>query len=304
MYPPVRLLALHWSLENLPVATAHRICSDRVIGRGDNHQTLRADEDERKHEEVIWEFLRTSEDLSESEVDASVNMDVTEDLEHAVNRAVEACVNVLGVPRPSSEKISEGLRQAKRYAVATKRQDGKAGGKRATPRYFGLLPEVDLQDLIQRRFGLGDVSDESRSFWRCITENSRVQKRPHVTIVHQGSLPQESELWDRCMRLVRLPSLPLFKMKLGKIIWTDRVMVITVDWLEADRDDGRKFISTLPRAVANRLHITVATRDSEVKAVEGKALVEAWRSGRADTNVQSAELGGMIVCGRLSGLFG
>ena len=35
---PVRLLALNWSLDQ-PPATIHRICGDRVLQRGDNHQS-------------------------------------------------------------------------------------------------------------------------------------------------------------------------------------------------------------------------------------------------------------------------
>jgi hypothetical protein len=102
MYPPVRLLALNWSLENLPPATAHHIYSDPIISRGDNYQALRG------HEEVIWVFLQMNEGLAESDVDAYMNMDITEDLEHAVNqkdRISEAYVNSLSVLRLALRNI-------------------------------------------------------------------------------------------------------------------------------------------------------------------------------------------------------
>jgi len=52
IHPPVRLLALNWSLDQ-PQATIHRICGDRVFMRG-RHQALRADTLAKAHEDVIW----------------------------------------------------------------------------------------------------------------------------------------------------------------------------------------------------------------------------------------------------------
>ncbi|KAJ7758841.1 hypothetical protein DFH07DRAFT_772418 [Mycena maculata] len=39
--PPVRLIALDWSLEGTAPADAHRVCAGRVAARGTNHQSLR-----------------------------------------------------------------------------------------------------------------------------------------------------------------------------------------------------------------------------------------------------------------------
>jgi tRNA ligase len=74
---PVRLLALNWSLDQ-PRATIHRICSDRVQQRGDNHQTLRADLSSRPHEDVIWKFIDSTEELISKEVDNVVEMELGE----------------------------------------------------------------------------------------------------------------------------------------------------------------------------------------------------------------------------------
>ena len=68
MSPRVRLLALNWALDK-PPARIHRICGDRVMDRGDNHQTLRADNVAKTHEGVIWKFINSTEELAEDEVD-------------------------------------------------------------------------------------------------------------------------------------------------------------------------------------------------------------------------------------------
>ena len=75
MSPPVQLLALNWLLDK-PPSTIHRICADRVFHRGDKHQSLRADKVAKSHEEVIWQFIPNTEELSDSEVGVSVDMDL------------------------------------------------------------------------------------------------------------------------------------------------------------------------------------------------------------------------------------
>ncbi len=43
------------------------------------------------------------------EVDAVVDMDVTEDLEAPVRRAVRACVEVIKLPQPLEKKITDAI---------------------------------------------------------------------------------------------------------------------------------------------------------------------------------------------------
>lgn len=71
MSPPVRLFALKWSPDK-PLSTIHRICGDRVLYRGENHQTLRADKHAKEHEDDIWKFITGTQELADDEVDASV----------------------------------------------------------------------------------------------------------------------------------------------------------------------------------------------------------------------------------------
>ena len=91
MLPPVRLLALNWSLD-LPHTETHRICADRILACGTNHQTLHGDEHGKAHESVVWQFLHNTEPLADDEADAVIEMDVREDLEHALSRVVDAVV--------------------------------------------------------------------------------------------------------------------------------------------------------------------------------------------------------------------
>jgi tRNA ligase len=308
MDPPVRLLALNWALER-PQATIHRICGDRVFSRGDKHQTLRADTLAKSHEDVIWLFIRTSEDLADSEVDASIEMDLEDDLEQAVKRAVTGCVNILGLQQPSAEKIDEAVRKARNYTPQTKKHDDKKTKRKdeqPTPRYFGLLPELDLFDVVGKRVEEAELTEGGKSFWNTLAGGNRVTHRPHVTIVHKNSLPGAVELWERCSKLHSMAQPPFFTFTLGHLVWNKRVMAVTVDDFDlgdsADGgQEGSEFVSKLSEEVRKGLHITVGTSEDGIPPVEAKALVEEWRSGKR-SEIGSLDLEGVSARGRVKGL--
>lgn len=329
-HPPARLLALNWTEEisSTPHATLHRILSDRVLARGTNHQTLVANPDNpaaTDHEDVIRKFLATVEELQPTEVDEVVEMQIGEGMEEAVGRAVEGCVAVLGVEKPDETKVGEAVAVARGYEPATKKipavNDSEA---KRTPRYFAFLPEINLADILGPKLAsLPAETDASDSFWAHLVTKDRVTKRPHVTVVHKKSLPDEQDLWERCRVLHPMSSLPWFKFKLGHVVWNARVMAVTVDDVEVATTtttnnnntttttapgttppEVQEFMSLLPDEVKRRLHITVGTKDKDVPPVEAKSLVEEWRNGgKKDGNgVRSVELGGDVAVASLEGL--
>ncbi|KAF5380128.1 hypothetical protein D9615_006236 [Tricholomella constricta] len=317
---PTRLLGLNWGVGSVPQATVHRVCGDRVMRRGANHQTLRPDESAGHHEEVIWMFLNTREELAEREVDAVVEMEVEEGLEEAVRRAVDGCVRILGVERPGEEKIVRALEVVDAYKAEVKKPDEKKKNKakaKDAARYYGFLAEVELEEVLGTRLGMvanaQGVEGEAASVWGVLKGAGRVARRPHITVVHRNSLPAEQELWTRCAELQTVKNPPLFRARLGHLVWNARVMALTVDALEvveeagADGEEGTKkgkeFLEGLPEHLTRRLHITVATKSASIPAVEAKDLVEAWRKGKTAVKAQSIKLDDVFVTGRIKGLF-
>ncbi|KAJ7104359.1 RNA ligase [Mycena belliarum] len=310
--PPVRLLALHWPVEQLPRAAVHRICAERVQLRGANHQTLRADT-QRTHEDVLWQFLSATQPLAPSEVDTVVEMALEEGLEGAVRRAVDACVRVLGLAPPPEARVSEALERARGYEPRVKQPDvpaGKAAKGKAAPRYFALLPEVALEKLLEPV--LADVA-----FWGALKGAGRVAARPHVTLVHKHALEEDAavsaeaaaarDLWARCTTLSESKRQPLFHFTLGHVVWNERIMAVTVDALKVVEEAevakaAVEFTTTLPEETRARLHITVGTRDANVPPVEAKSLVQAWRKAGDVGGVHSLALGGVETFGRVKGL--
>ncbi|KAF8132467.1 RNA ligase-domain-containing protein [Boletus edulis] len=313
IHPPVRLFALNWALEQ-PRAEILRVCGDRILDRGDKHQTLRADRVGKSHEDVVWQFLRQAEELSDIEVDASIEMKIDEPLEAAVARAVDGCVDILGMERPNQERIDEAIAVAKGYAPAMMKgadKNEKKAKRRTPPRYFGIMAEVDCKALIAPLMEQEeDVPYDGKTFWSKLVNDERISDRPHITIAHKASLPEVTDLWERCGALAQLPAPPLFSFTLGHLVWDDRVMALTVDDLELadepynDADPGQEkheFISMLPAEIRNSLHITVGTLNADVSPYEAKGLVETWRRGMR-SGIGSLELEAPSVKGRISGL--
>ncbi|KAJ3987032.1 RNA ligase [Lentinula detonsa] len=309
MQPSARLLALNWCLASYPQSTVHRICGDRVLARGDNHQTLRADVSKsRAHEDVVWMFITGTEELAPAEVDTIIDMDLEENFVSAVNRAVEGICKELELPKPSPEKIAEGIEKATGYRPATKKTDNepKQKQKDKDPRYFGILPEINLEQVLTKVFG---ESSTSYTMWTHLKQNKRVAQRPHITLVHKKNLPAENELWERCMNLHMSENPPMFEFKLQSVLWNDRVMAVAIGDIKVVPDSdpeqkGAEYISNLAEEVRDRLHITVGTKNHNIQAVEAKALVEDWRQGKTN-GVQMIKISeDALVRGRIKGLTG
>ena len=311
--PPVRLLALNWAFEQ-PLSTIHLICSERVYDRGEKHQTLHADAHGKSHEDVLWKFIEQRQELEEHEVDEVIEMDINEDLDHALGRAVNGCVRILGLEKPDQEKVGLALAAARGYGPTEKREGKKEKERKEgkekkgkPPRYYGFVPEVDLLELLNPVFsspGDGDVADGKRLFIN-LKKNGRITKQPHITIVHSKALDSEwaQPVWDRCSELSLSSTPSTFQFTLGSVVWNDLVMAITVDEVvpvSGDDEAGKSFVDQLPQEVLRKLHITVGTANNDIPPVEARTLVEDWRNGKHTRLVQ---LSNIPTEGRIRGLF-
>jgi tRNA ligase len=307
IHPPVRLLALNWGLDQ-PPAIVHRICRDRIVHRGDSHQTLRADTVAKSHEEVLWSFINDTQDLTPSEVDAVIDMEIEENLDEAVRRAVNGVVKVLGLVPPSEEKITESLGAIERYAPKNKKPDEKR--KKGDPtRYYAFLPELDVSEYLDKIFADADEEDESRRAWDLLKLGNRVTSRPHVTIVHKNNIDENRAVWDRCAALHAIPvNPPTFTATLGKAMWNGRVMAITIDSVGLEDaggvvGKGKEFLKNLPAELEHRLHITVGTARAGILAVEAMQMVLDWNQGSRE-GVIIQDLDDTVVRGQIKGLIG
>ncbi|KAJ6470434.1 hypothetical protein C8R45DRAFT_1078478 [Mycena sanguinolenta] len=282
---------LNWPIDSQPPALVHRLCAQRIQARGANHQTLRPN-DAGLHEDVLWTFLNKAEPLAPSEVD---EMSFVDGLERT-------CATLSSSTVPTEAEVEEALERARGCEVdeGVKRGDPPPppGGKKDLKKryYYAFLPEIALEPL------------------------------PVLAEGGDGDVAATEAFWARCKALSDMGRATVFRMRLGHVVWNERVMAATVDEVElveekADNErvmavtvaevelaeevdvseqTGAEFVKQLPAEAKGRLHITVGTA-GEAQPVEAKALVEAWR--KDEGTVQSIPLGGIVAMARVKKLY-
>jgi tRNA ligase len=257
-------------------------------------------------------FLRDTEPLKANEADATIEMDIGEDLEHSLARAIDGIVRELALPRPPVERVGTALAKVRGYTPAhtssPKRQETKA---KSAPRYFGLIAEIDLVETLEAHISRREEGEDGRplrEFWDALKKNERITRRPHVTIVHSKEVPDKLTLWECCSALYALPTPPLFRARLGHVVANKCAMAVTVEELRVDdpeEDEGQEgstFLSMLDPELRGRLHITVGTRDTSVLPFEAAALVESFKKG--EKGLDNVRLEDVYMKGRIKGLYG
>ena len=204
---------------------------------GAKHQILPGYTTHKSHEDVVWMFPKITEPLIETEADAIIEMDIGEDLEHALTRAIDGIVRELGLPRPDAERAGKVLAKVHGYKTAHSASPNEPETKakpKPAPRYFGFLllflfPAInEVLDRIlkvylckkdpcssfgtlSRRINASRASRTSRS---CIASISRIRLR-------YGSVALSS------MRSFATP--PMFRARLGHVVMDERVVAVTME---------------------------------------------------------------------------
>lgn len=331
----VRLIAIVWPLSNLPHNEIHRICLDRIVDRGDRHQSLRP-VPTGEHEIVLTKFFSQIEPFDpalnacDSPFDDIIEMDITWDLERALDYVVDQLLKIdageggikgIDGKRPSKEAIQQASLEAKGYKPSFIREMNLDGVNKTNIRYYGIAVEVDLPTVLEAFFS-GEGKGLDRSTFDTLKEKNRVEKRPHVTLVHNAELTtKEGEkenpkdlayskmLWQKCETITKRwgSDAVNVKLTLGPLLcWDGRAMSIQVSKVEYSGtnvnpddmpDDDRK----------GSYHITVGTLDNEIRPIEGKWLLESAMKGdtisKGNQTIKTAEIPTIEVSGRIRGLF-
>ncbi|GAA5902703.1 hypothetical protein JCM6882_004046 [Rhodosporidiobolus microsporus] len=346
----VRLVALVWptNTDTLPRDKFHALCSSRIVIRGENHQTLRAGE---HHEQIIWQFLGQHEPFEpatnggDGKFDHVIEMRAEWSQEEALKHAVEELAKIDGVLPAGTEvpvsqsKLDEAVKHAKGWKTDIKKdmptppqKKGAAKGADGA-RYYGIAVDVDLKKLVEEHLPQKDKDDKS-SLFNALVKSSRVEKHPHVTLVHRTELQSEDEhfraqkqaLWDRYAGLVdqaaqaasspgEAKDVAAAKAKLDvelvlgpRLLWDERVMSLEVSALVCKTPPAKEGDAPLIELANGRgAHITIGTKASDIRPVEGKLIAEAFARGEKETKeggkIHVLEMKGETrVPGKLAGL--
>lgn len=333
LYPAhtVRLVALVWptNSETLPRDKFHALCASRIVDRGQNHQTLRAGE---QHEQIIWQFLGQHEpfdaevNAADSKFDHIVEMQAEWSQEEALQQCLVALAKIDGllpaetqIPLPR-EQVADAIAYAKGWTPSVRKETvslshPKTRQKTAAARYYGISVEVDLEKVVGEHLSANEKQDP-KSLWSVLVKSSRVERHPHVTLVHRNELEspddsvraQKQAQWDHYAHLIEqaskkdgaVTSLEV-EITLGpRLAWDGRAMSIEVSALRA------KSAASITLAEDRGAHITVGTRASDIRPVEGRWLMEAVMDGKKTTaaggNIHVVTIDCIEVSGKLAGL--
>ncbi|WRT67884.1 uncharacterized protein IL334_004858 [Kwoniella shivajii] len=310
----LRLIGIVWDISSQPYHRLLRICSERVVSRGDNHQTLRPDPTvDAEHEAVVGQFLRNFTSPDPSLFKEFIDVQVLDSPRGVLGKIVDDLVKIVGIPKPSGEDLDNALDSATEYKITTPYHAVAKVGKPI--RYFGLAPEIDLSIMMKEILSTlpeDDNTQSAKSVLEAIKSQDRITSKPHVTISHEKNVSLEHEemaangagekegpqkrLWETCKILAEMKYSTLWKFDLTHLIWDQRVMTLALSNLrplpnpndkpstmETEREnDAPDLESVLPADVREVLHITVGTTSEETSAYESRSLMKILRETGTD----------------------
>ncbi|KAI4105584.1 MAG: hypothetical protein L6R37_002662 [Teloschistes peruensis] len=322
--PDARFIALHYVHDPKPkmLPSIRKVTQQRVLDRGDNHQTIQAGSKSQKDIIDIMEgFLRRFEPVEPSSspddgFDEIINLDVAassrENLETVVN-ALHAYSPQLVHEVPDGSDLDNAIEAAlKDYqpdihhdlsfkSNRAKEKENKQKGGAAQPNvsakaskppaieYFCVsLPANEVRDKIDKFFAA--QSSENAKFFRQLQGNRRLQPSFHVTLMHRASANEDPDLWSYLSSLnasgESSDNLGQCRVRLERVVWDGRVMSIVARLL----DDGWKSVNIVA-------HVTVGTAAQDIKPKESNDLLEKWLEvgSGGDTGIGELLLEGNVV---------
>ena len=290
----IRLVAVVWDVKSQPYHRLLRVCSERVVKRGDNHQTLRPDlTAEAEHEAVVGNFLRNWTAPDPEMFDKLISVPIEQSPQDTLRMVVDGLVDVLGLTQPSEKNMAEALKAAGEYKPSTPYHAPAVKFSKAV-RYFGVAPEMDLPATVSSILA-SHPDSPAAVFFKNIQDDQRITARPHITLAHNKVVEAEKEaragekgkgsmevLWDTCKSLAEMPIAPRYEFEISLLVWDDRVMALALDHIlpqasAAEAGSGAAPQLIIPESIASYLHVTVGTRSEEIAAFESRGIVKAAR---------------------------
>jgi tRNA ligase len=264
-----KLVALNFVHDDLDAI--RQVTHERVLARGDNHQTIQAATDMKKVIGIMENFIQRFEPCNvekepDSEFDAVIDLDPTatsrenlevvikelhrqfpsfvreipsaEDMDSAIQGALEGYKPDLrhNLPDRSRNEFKKGNKQQQQAAEKPKKKKGLE--------YMSVdLPTKDVMAALEKSFPSTLPAAKSR-FFKQLLGTRRVQAKFHVTLMHRASAKEYPELWARYTFLQesegaihpdgRLGDLGV---ELERVVFDDRIMAIVVRLVPTDPED-------------------------------------------------------------------
>ncbi|KAI9713954.1 MAG: hypothetical protein M1820_000684 [Bogoriella megaspora] len=229
LVPGVRYVALHWQHDPANFDQIRAVLRDRVLNRGDKHQTIQAATDgSGKIIGIMEGFLNRfepcdTENEPDSRFDFVIDLDVTsssrenletivaqlnaefpklfgempsgEDLDRAIDYALnEYAPDIKHEIKDHSAK-SNGSKQGGNRKSNARQANGSAAKQPPKLEYFSLrVPTAHITRILDAIFR--SHAPATSRFYKQLQNSRRIQPEFHVTLIHRASATQEPTYWD------------------------------------------------------------------------------------------------------------
>ncbi|KFY64833.1 hypothetical protein V496_03024 [Pseudogymnoascus sp. VKM F-4515 (FW-2607)] len=311
-----RLVALNFVHDRESIEKIQQVTQDRVLARGDNHQTIQAATDKNKVMGIMQGFINRFEPVRPDQdpdhgFDSIIDLDPTSDSRQNLETVIARLSDIypkLFTDMPTSDDLDDAIAFAlNEYRPELKHDVSGRGPKQpkqqkpnvpAAPKKKALeyisadIPTKQILDTLEKTFS---AQGTKAAFFRQLQETRRVQPKFHVTLIHRASSRQHPEIWDRYKSLFEVhgdEEKPLgdCQVQLERVVWSDRIMAIVVRLVS----EGWECVNPVP-------HITVGTRADDVKPKESNDLLQQWlqagsgeETGISETVIQGVTVDGTV----------
>lgn len=304
-----KLVCLNFKHDEESIDAIRQVTQERIIARGDNHQTIHAASDKDKFLGVMEGFINRFEPCNpharpDDGFDVVIDLDPTagsrQNLETVVTQLHKFFPNLVKEV-PSPEALDDAIEFALGYKPdfrhdipdrgkknnKQQQQQTKAEKKRKMEYLSVSVSSQEVNAVLERAFKGAD-SPTSR-FYMQLKQTRRVQPKFHVTLLHRAASKDHPDLWHKYTLLqnqVEATGNPEGKLgecdvMLERVVFDDRIMAIVVRL--SDQDDQWQCVNRVA-------HITVGTRDDSVKPKESNDLLARWLEVGSSPETQIGEI--------------
>ncbi|KAL2120936.1 hypothetical protein VTJ04DRAFT_4963 [Mycothermus thermophilus] len=265
-----RLVALNFVHDD--IEAIRQVTRERVLARGDNHQTIQAASDMNKVIGIMEGFINRYEPCDpekepDAGFDAIIDLDPTagsrENLETVVRELHRIYPNFMKEV-PSAEEMDKAIQFALdnykpdlKHIIPDRSKDKKnkqaeqpaqqqpKKEKKKPLEYMSVdMPTKEVLAALEKTFRPNLPAEQLR-FYKQLQGTRRVQAKFHVTLMHRATAKEHPELWKRYNEILerdgaRHPDgrLGELDVQLERVVFDDRIMAIVVRLIPVeDADD-------------------------------------------------------------------
>lgn len=329
--PSARFVALHYVHDPKPemLPMIRKVTQERVLARGDNHQTIQAGSKSSTEIIGIMEgFLSRFEPINpqaapDDVFDEVIDLDVTsssrENLETVV-KTLHSAYPKLIEEVPSAEDLDAAIDAAlKDYqpdikhdlnfkSSKSKPKNTNGSTRGSTPakapkfEYFCIgLPTSELITTLDKTFPTS--SPEVSKFYRQLQGTRQIQTSFHVTLMHRASISSHPNLWSHLSSLhadafssLRSDRNPNSALPHDPVLGKCRVRLERVVWDSRVMCIVVRLLDEGWESSNEMTHVTVGTAAPEIKPKESNELLQKWleQGVGGESGIREVEVSGHV----------